>query len=90
MLLDEGADRNEASRSALRSHELGHALGYQHVTLEPSVMRPAAVGALTPFDLQAARLAFERAPGNRAPDVDPAPEPPGIAGRAGRWSDPIR
>ena len=53
-------------------HELGHALGYQHVTLEPSVMsgiQPS--NGLTPFDRDALRIIYQRPPGNRAPDIDP-------------------
>jgi hypothetical protein len=53
-------------------HELGHALGYQHVTLEPSVMSGIdPTSALTPFDREALRIIYQRPPGNRAPDIDP-------------------
>ena len=53
-------------------HELGHALGYQHVTREPSVMSGIQpTSALTEFDREAIRIIYERPPGNRAPDVDP-------------------
>jgi hypothetical protein len=53
-------------------HELGHALGYQHVTLEPSIM--SGIGpAPTPteFDREAIAWIYQRPAGNRAPDVDP-------------------
>jgi hypothetical protein len=53
-------------------HELGHALGYQHVTLEASVMSGIQpTSALTGFDRDAIRIVYQRPPGNRAPDVDP-------------------
>ncbi|MEZ5319608.1 MAG: carboxypeptidase regulatory-like domain-containing protein [Vicinamibacterales bacterium] len=56
---------------SLRAHELGHALGYAHVTVRPSVMNSTARLEPTPFDLDGARLAFARPPGNRTPDADP-------------------
>ena len=53
-------------------HELGHALGYQHVTLEASVMSGIQpTSALTAFDRDAIRIVYQRPPGNRSPDVDP-------------------
>jgi hypothetical protein len=53
-------------------HELGHALGYQHVTLEPSVMSGIdPTSALTAFDREALRIIYQRPPGNRTPDIDP-------------------
>jgi hypothetical protein len=53
-------------------HELGHALGYNHVTTVPSIMNPVSPANIQPFDLQAVTVAFARPPGNRAPDIDPA------------------
>ena len=53
-------------------HELGHALGYQHVTLAASVMSGSQpTTALTPFDREAIRIVYQRPPGNRSPDIDP-------------------
>jgi predicted Zn-dependent protease len=53
-------------------HELGHALGYQHVTLESSVMSGIQpTSSLTEFDREALRIIYQRPPGNRAPDIDP-------------------
>lgn len=60
-------------RRSLRAHELGHALGYQHVTARDSVMQSHARTEPTPFDRDAARIAFQRPPRNRAPDADPDP-----------------
>jgi len=73
---------------SLRSHELGHALGCNHVTLRASVMNAAARLEPNDFDRDASRIAFERPPGNSTPDVDPD----GIsANRAalGRWSNGV-
>jgi hypothetical protein len=76
---------NPSVRS-LRSHELGHALGYQHVTVRPSVMNATGRTALNQFDRDAARLAFQRPPGNRSPDVDPASTTVN-RGAGGQWSE---
>src|SRR5262249_6201019 len=75
---------------ALRAHELGHALGYNHVTGRTALMNPT-VSILQPtqWDLDAARIAFGRHPGNRSPDNDLS----GISTNAVRapvWTDWIR
>lgn len=77
MYLDRAFDRNDARRRLLRIHELGHALGYQHVTKRASIMNPTLGPEPTDFDRAGAVIAFDRAPGNRAPDIDP-----GVAGVA--------
>jgi hypothetical protein len=74
---------------SLRSHELGHALGYGHVTGRNSVMNSAALYEPTPYDLQAARIAFQRPTGNRAPDTDPNTYSTNSL-KVLRWTDPIR
>ena len=56
---------------SLRSHEFGHTLGYNHVTVRASVMNAAARIEPNDFDRDASRIAFQRSPGNRTPDVDP-------------------
>jgi hypothetical protein len=71
MFLDREFDRDDPRRRLLRIHELGHALGYLHVTTRTSIMNPAIGPEPTDFDRAAARVAFQRFPGNRAPDIDP-------------------
>jgi hypothetical protein len=95
--LDRGFDTNDGRRRLLRTHELGHALGYTHVTAQPSIMNPAMGPEPTDFDRQAVRIAFNRSPGNRAPDDDPGFAGGGSSGgttiRTGdpavRWSPPV-
>ena len=58
-------------RRSLRIHELGHALGYGHVSGRLSVMNANARLEPTAWDLQAIHIAFQRPPGTTAPDNDP-------------------
>ncbi len=89
LFLDRDFDRNDARRRLLRIHELGHALGYQHVRARPSIMNASIGPEPTDFDRAGATIAFQRLPGNRAPDIDPV----GVARTAatsdggGRWSE---
>ena len=80
--LDHNFDRTSPARRLLRIHELGHALGYLHVTKRTSIMNPAIGPAPTEFDRSAAMIAFERMPGNLSPDDDvtDAPRSPGGIG----------
>jgi Matrixin len=72
VMLDSEFDSSGSEfRRSLRVHELGHALGYNHVTLRESVMNATARSEPNEFDLNGARLAFLRPPGNRTPDTDP-------------------
>jgi hypothetical protein len=71
MFLDRDFDTNDARRRLLRIHELGHALGFQHVESRTSIMNPAIGPELNEFDRGGAMIAFQRPVGNRAPDVDP-------------------
>ncbi len=72
IMLDAAFDTSgSVYRRSLRVHELGHALGYNHVTSRESVMNSSAQTEPNQFDLQGARLAFLRPPGNRSPDRDP-------------------
>jgi hypothetical protein len=89
VMLDANFDRAAGPyRRSLRAHELGHALGYGHVTARESVMNASGRVEPTAFDRDATRIAFQRKPGNRSPDIDPAPtRSVQSAGRA-RWSEP--
>jgi hypothetical protein len=71
MYLDRDFDRNDPRRRLLRIHELGHALGYQHVTSRPSVMNPSIGAEPSDFERVGGVIAFQRQPGNRSPDTDP-------------------
>lgn len=74
VMLDRGFDTSGSiHRRSLRIHELGHALGYNHVTARDSVMNSHARTEPNAFDRDAARLAFMRPPLNRSPDIDPDP-----------------
>ena len=74
--LDRNYDQSSNRRRLLRIHEMGHALGYRHVTSRISIMNPAIGPEPTEFDRQAALIAFQRMPGNRSPDNDVVAEAP--------------
>ena len=82
MYLENNFDRDDPARRLLRIHELGHTLGYRHVTKRASIMNPAIGPLPTEFDRSAAMIAFERMPGNLSPDDDvtAAPRSPGGVG----------
>jgi len=89
--LDHEFDRTNSRRRLLRIHELGHALGYLHVTQRPSIMNPAIGPEPTEFDRAGAIIAFQRPPGNRAPDIDPSSTTLFSSGPNGsaRWAAPV-
>ncbi len=58
VMVDRDADRDLKHRLVTRAHELGHALGYNHVESRPSIMNPKVGGGMTAFDRMAAKLAF--------------------------------
>jgi hypothetical protein len=58
VVLDSQFDRKDSRRRLLRTHELGHALGFNHVESRPSVMNPVVGSDVTPFDRTAIRIAF--------------------------------
>lgn len=66
-------------------HEIGHALGYQHVTTRASVMQPTNAPAPTDFDRQAFTVFYKRAPGNSSPDTDVSTFRANAFGRLARW-----
>ena len=59
VMLDADFDRQSNQRFLLRTHELGHALGYHHVQSRPSVMNPRVGNAITEFDRAAVRYASQ-------------------------------
>ena len=67
MYLDRDFDRDDNRRRLLRIHELGHALGYQHVESRTSIMNPSIGPEPTEFDRAGAIIAFARPVGNRSP-----------------------
>jgi hypothetical protein len=72
VMLDDGFEKSGSPfRRSLRAHELGHSLGYNHVTARDSVMNSAARLEPNAFDKNGAKLAFLRPPLNRSPDIDP-------------------
>ncbi|MCC7010178.1 MAG: carboxypeptidase regulatory-like domain-containing protein [Acidobacteria bacterium] len=74
VMLDEAFDASAGPyRRSLRAHELGHALGYNHVDVRPSVMDASGRVEPTDFDRDGSRFAFLRPTLNRAPDMDPDP-----------------
>jgi hypothetical protein len=89
--LDRDFDVSSSQRVKLRTHELGHALGYMHVNATTSIMNPVIGPDPTVFDRQAVRIAFDRQPGNRAPDQDPTYSAPrtSITDGGVRWAPPI-
>ncbi len=80
VLLDRDFDKSSEQRRLLRTHELGHALGYLHVTTRQSIMNPAIGPDVTAFDRDGAAIAFQRNPGNLSPDADPTSEPAAHSG----------
>lgn len=58
VILDAAADQQSARRQLMRAHELGHALGYNHVESRLSLMNPRASFGLTNFDRAAIHDAF--------------------------------
>jgi hypothetical protein len=72
--LDSGLDASaHPLRALLRKHEMGHAVGFYHVYID-SLMNPdLRYTRPTDWDIHAARIAYQRPPGNQSPDVDPDP-----------------
>ena len=92
MWLDWDFDRDDTQRRLVRIHELGHALGYSHVTVRTSIMNPWLGPSPTDFDRAAALIAFQRPVGNTSPDTDPGAGTGAFAVAGGplKWSTPVR
>lgn len=58
IILDSDFDRTSPKRRLLRTHELGHALGYGHVSSRRSIMNPTIGPEPTELDRRIAALAF--------------------------------
>jgi hypothetical protein len=58
VILDDDYDREGALRTRLRTHELAHALGYNHVHSRESIMNPRIGPDATDFDRRAVAIAF--------------------------------
>lgn len=58
VILDEEYDRTGGMRALLRSHELGHALGYHHVESRESIMNPRIGPDATDLDRRIATIAY--------------------------------
>lgn len=69
VMLDEDYDGHDPLRNLLRMHELGHALGFNHVESQRSIMNAVLGAAPTDFDRKVARLAFSHLTPDR-PDAD--------------------
>ncbi len=62
VILDSEFDRDSNRRHVVRMHELGHALGYNHVESRPSLMNPRVGSGLTAFDRAAIEMVYDRRP----------------------------
>jgi hypothetical protein len=60
ILLDSEFDRTSAKRRLSRTHELGHALGFNHVRSRVSIMNERIGPEVTDVDRQLGMMAFQR------------------------------
>jgi len=59
VMLDAEFDAKSDQRHLLRTHELGHALGYNHVESRSSIMNARVGSTISDFDRAAIRAAFD-------------------------------
>ena len=59
VILDAAFDAKSDQRHLLRTHELGHALGYNHVESRSSIMNARVGSTISDFDRAAIRAAFD-------------------------------
>ena len=59
VMLDAAFDTKSDQRHLLRTHELGHALGYNHVESRSSIMNARVGSTISDFDRAAIRAAFD-------------------------------
>jgi hypothetical protein len=70
VMLDEEYDGHDPLRNLLRMHELGHALGFNHVESQRSIMNAVLGAEPTDFDRKVARIAFSHlTPDRTEPDL---------------------
>jgi hypothetical protein len=62
IVLDSDYDAHSGLRRLLRTHELGHALGFNHVQSRASIMNPRIGSGLTESDRTIASVAFDNLP----------------------------
>jgi hypothetical protein len=62
LVLDDEYDRTAPIRALLRTHELGHAMGFNHVQSRESIMNPRIGPAATDLDRWIATLAYGGGP----------------------------
>ena len=91
-MLDRDYDAsNDPLVRIVRAHELGHTMGYNHVTGRTSIMNATPTIEPNAADLLAMKLAFARPPGNKSPDIDPSGfSINSLTAARGVWTDAIK
>lgn len=65
VVLDSEFDHASSMRRLLRTHELGHALGFNHVKSRVSIMNPSIGSEMTDHDRQVSTFAFHHSKARR-------------------------
>ena len=66
VVLDSEFDHASSKRRLLRTHELGHAVGFNHVKSRVSIMNPSIGSEMTDHDRQVSGFAFHRPSARRS------------------------